>query len=88
MLYTELIKNFNRTREYMREFFVFGFRSREEVGKKSARSYDDERHTILTRVLMSLGVSEKTASEDACRIEHYISDESFIAIKKHLERFS
>ena len=46
MPYTELIKNFNRTREYMREFFVFGFRSREEVGKKSARSYDDERRRV------------------------------------------
>lgn len=46
MPYTELIKNFNRTREYMREFYLYGFKSREEYGKKSARSYDDERRRI------------------------------------------
>ncbi len=43
-----------------------------------------ERHTILTRCLVLLGVSEKTATEDACKIEHVISDESFEAIKKHI----
>lgn len=43
-----------------------------------------ERHTILTSFLMSLGVSEKTASDDACKIEHHISDESLVAIKKYL----
>ncbi len=43
-----------------------------------------ERHTILTAVLMSLGVREKTAAEDACRIEHYISDETFEAVKAHM----
>ncbi|MBQ7132421.1 MAG: metal-dependent transcriptional regulator [Oscillospiraceae bacterium] len=42
-----------------------------------------ERHTILSKVLVSLGVSEKTASDDACRIEHVISDETFSAIKKY-----
>ncbi len=41
-----------------------------------------ERHTILTKWLVSLGVDENTALEDACRIEHVISDESFEAIKK------
>ena len=40
-----------------------------------------ERHRILRDLLVSLGVSEKTASEDACKIEHVISDESFEAIK-------
>ena len=40
-----------------------------------------ERHTVLTGVLMSLGVDEETATEDACRIEHVISDKSFAAIK-------
>ncbi len=44
-----------------------------------------ERHTILTNMLISLGVDEKTASEDACRIEHDISDASFEAIKKHFK---
>lgn len=41
-----------------------------------------ERHTILTRLLVYLGVDEETASEDACRLEHAISDKSFEAIKK------
>ena len=45
------------------------------------------RHRILTRFLVSLGVSEEVASEDACRIEHHISDESFEAIKRHSEQF-
>lgn len=40
-----------------------------------------ERHKILTQVLVSIGVSEKTASDDACKLEHHISDESFEAIK-------
>ena len=46
MAYSELIKNFNRTRDDMREFYVYGFRSREEFHKKSARSYDDERRRV------------------------------------------
>ena len=40
-----------------------------------------ERHTILTSILIKLGVSESTALEDACKLEHAISDESFEAIK-------
>ena len=43
-----------------------------------------ERHTILTEVLCSLGVDEKNAAEDACRIEHVISDATFAAIKSHI----
>ena len=46
MAYSELIKDISRIREYMREFFVYGFKSREEVGGKSARSYDNERRRI------------------------------------------
>ncbi|MBE6630548.1 MAG: metal-dependent transcriptional regulator [Ruminococcaceae bacterium] len=42
-----------------------------------------ERHTVLSRMLMALGVDEETATEDACRIEHVISDRSFAAVKKH-----
>ena len=42
-----------------------------------------ERHTMITRWLVSLGVSEHIASEDACRIEHVISAETFEAIKRH-----
>ena len=43
-----------------------------------------ERHTILTKMFTKLGVSDETAAEDACLIEHVLSDESFEAIKKHL----
>ena len=42
-----------------------------------------ERHTLLSSWLIRLGVSEETAMEDACRIEHDISDETFAAMKKH-----
>ena len=44
-----------------------------------------EKHIILTKMLMSLGVDEETAKEDACRMEHDISDKSWEAIKKHAE---
>ncbi len=58
-----------------------------EKGAKSAKNIY-ERHTTLTAVLISLGVDEKTASDDACRIEHYISEKTFRAIKKHLKEHS
>ena len=45
------------------------------------------RHTILTEALISLGVSRETASEDACKIEHILSEESFNSIKNHLDKF-
>ena len=44
--YSELIKNFEKIRAYMREFYIYGFKSREEYEKKSSRSYDDERRRI------------------------------------------
>lgn len=43
-----------------------------------------ERHTVLTELLIKLGVSRETASNDACKIEHVISDETLEAIKKSL----
>ena len=46
MAYSELIKNFNRIRDYMREFYLYGFKSRDEYTKKSSRSYDDERRRL------------------------------------------
>lgn len=46
-----------------------------------------ERHTVLTKLLMRLGVSEETASADACKLEHAISDESFEAIKRHAAQY-
>ena len=55
-----------------------------ESGMEIARTMYT-RHTVLSEMLMRLGVDEKTATEDACRIEHVISEESFLAVKKHLE---
>lgn len=46
-----------------------------------------ERHTVLSKLFMDLGVDEETAVEDACRIEHYISDKTFDAIKTHMSKF-
>ena len=57
----------------------------EEGTRKASQIY--ERHTVLSRLLMNLGVDEEPASEDACRIEHYISDKSFDAIKAHMAKY-
>lgn len=61
-----------------------GYISLTETGKRKA-SQVYERHQVLTAFLRKLGVDEKTASEDACRIEHYISETTFSAIKAHTE---
>ena len=47
-----------------------------------------ERHELLTRMLISLGVSRETALHDACKIEHDLSDETFEAIKRHMEQYA
>ena len=47
-----------------------------------------ERHTVLTKLLMNIGIDEKTATDDACRVEHYISDKTFNAIKKYVTKCS
>lgn len=46
MAYSELIKDFERIRDYMRQFYVYGFKNRDEYDQKSARSYDNERRRI------------------------------------------
>lgn len=46
------------------------------------------RHNVLTKLLVDLGVDEKTAAEDACKMEHDISDKSFEAITNHVNNFS
>ena len=46
------------------------------------------RHQLLTRLLVGLGVDEKTAAEDACKMEHAISDATFEALRKHLEQYN
>ena len=43
-----------------------------------------ERHVIIARALIALGVSEKTANEDSCKIEHGLSDETFQKLKEHI----
>ena len=57
-----------------------------ETGKSIAEKIF-ERHTVLSRLLMKLGVSEETATADACKMEHAISDESFEAIKRHTAKY-
>jgi Mn-dependent DtxR family transcriptional regulator len=61
-----------------------GFITLTDLGRQVAESVY-ERHRLLTEYLKSLGVSEKTAAEDACRIEHVVSQESFDCIKRHME---
>ena len=56
-----------------------------DEGKALAESVY-ERHQVFTTFLASLGVPEDVAEKDACRIEHVISEESFRAFKKHIEK--
>ena len=64
-----------------------GFIALTDAGKTAAeRIY--ERHTLLTRCLTALGVSAETAAEDACRMEHILSDETIDAIRKHMDTYS
>ena len=61
-----------------------GYLSLTEEGLKLASTVY-ERHSVISNWLISLGVSQEVAVEDACRMEHDISDESFAAIKKYLQ---
>lgn len=63
-----------------------GFLKLTESGQALAHTIY-ERHTVLSRLFMNLGVDEETATNDACRIEHYISDTTFNAIKAHMEKY-
>ena len=62
-----------------------GYITLTETGREVAEKIF-ARHTLLTNLLKSLGVDEETAAEDACKMEHVISDTTFDAIKKHLEK--
>lgn len=64
-----------------------GYITLTEEGKKVAQTMF-ERHTLLSDCLIYLGVDKETAIEDACRIEHVISAESFDAIKKHVKEIA
>ena len=55
-------------------------------GRKAAESVY-ERHTVLTDWLIGIGVDEKTAAEDACRLEHNISAQSFDKLKEHIRMY-
>lgn len=62
-----------------------GFLTLTEKGREIAeRIY--ERHVVLTELLIGLGVDEKTAREDACRIEHDLSDVTFARLKDHMHQ--
>ena len=63
-----------------------GFLTLTESGIEVAKKIY-ERHTVLSKMLMALGVSKEAAAEDACKIEHVISDETFEAIKDHLDQY-
>ena len=62
-----------------------GFLSLTDAGHEVADKIY-ERHTVLTEFLCSIGVERQTASDDACKIEHDISEESFAAIKRLMEK--
>ena len=62
-----------------------GYLSLTELGLELATKIY-ERHNILTTFLTSLGVEYETAAQDACKIEHVLSDESLEAIKKHISK--
>ena len=62
-----------------------GFITRTDSGRKIAENIFD-RHNTLTKALIMLGVDEKTAAEDACRVEHYISEKTFKAIKNTIDK--
>ena len=64
MAYHELIKNFERIRDYMREFYLYGFKSREEYDKKSARSYDNERRRIESYLGDYMGFHQTNAGKN------------------------
>jgi Mn-dependent DtxR family transcriptional regulator len=61
-----------------------GFITLTETGNTLAEKIF-ERHTVISGMLMRLGVDPKTAAEDACRMEHAISDVTFEAIKRHMQ---
>ncbi|MEE1054042.1 MAG: metal-dependent transcriptional regulator [Acutalibacteraceae bacterium] len=62
-----------------------GFLSLTDLGVEIAEKIYN-RHTTLTDLLVKLGVTPETAAQDACKMEHIISDETFNAIKRHIEK--
>ena len=77
----------------MKQLETNGYITRDEDGhisltdegtKIASKMY--ERHTVLSEMFMKLGVSKETAVEDACKIEHHLSQETFDCLKKHLDK--
>ena len=62
-----------------------GYISLTDIGLETAKKIF-ERHTVISTLLEKLGVKGETAAEDACRIEHVISDETFLAIKSYIAK--
>lgn len=62
--------------------YIYLTEAGQDIAKRMYR-----RHRVLTEMLVRLGVSEKNAREDACKIEHDLSEESFAAIEKHIEMY-
>lgn len=63
-----------------------GFLHLTDLGRSAAEKIY-ERHTILSAALMALGVDQETAAEDACKIEHVISEKTLAAIKAHMTKY-
>ena len=76
-MYLETIYVLSKKSNYIRSIDVC-----EEMGY-SEKTY--ERHTVLSKLFVMLGVNPETAAADACKMEHIISDETFAALKNHLE---
>ena len=64
-----------------------GFLQLTESGKARAKKIY-ERHTVLSEYLKKIGVSDEVAVDDACKLEHYMSDETFEALRRQLEALS
>lgn len=62
-----------------------GYISLTDLGKQKGKNIF-ERHTVLTKMLLSLGIDKETATEDACRMEHVISEKTFHAMKNYLKK--
>lgn len=75
MAYSELIKNFEKIRSYMRDFYVYGFKSRDDYTQKSARSYDDERRRIESWLGDCMGFRQTVGGKNV-----------FISIDSRLQR--
>ena len=85
MAYSELIKSFSRIRDYMRQFYVYGFKSREEYRQKSARAYDDEKRRVESwlgdymRFRQEAGGREVYLSVDSRSVAHNPLHQAFKA---------